>query len=122
MVDLLLHHRAVQVVRAEALRDLRDLGRHHDPIRLDVADVVQHQARDRDHLKIQESGGRGNVLQRRVRGMKRQRNEGLKTAGMILQLAQLHQVIHAILFGFDVTIQHRAVGFQPELMRGPRDL
>ena len=52
--------------------------------------------------------------------MEGQRNEGLKTAGFILQLAQLDQVIHAVFFGLDVTVEHGAVGVQPELMRDAR--
>ena len=31
-----------------------------------------------------------------------------------------HQVIDAILVGFDVAVQHRAVGMQPQLMRRAR--
>ena len=38
------------------------------------------------------------------------------------KLAQLEQVIDAILFGFDMPVEHRAVGVQSELMRRARDV
>jgi hypothetical protein len=46
--DLLLHHGAVQVVGPEEQRRLRLLHREHDPIGLEVRDVVQHEPGDRD--------------------------------------------------------------------------
>ncbi len=90
MVDLLLDHRAVEVVGAEAQRDLRDPGRHHDPIRLDVRDVVEHQPRRRDVLDVQKACGLGDVLQRRIVGMKCQRNKCHEPLRLVLQLPQLH--------------------------------
>ena len=57
VIDAFLHQRSVDIVGAEALRDLRDPGRHHHPIGLDVRDVVQHQARHRDLADIVEAGG-----------------------------------------------------------------
>ena len=61
-------------------------------------------------------------MQRRVVGMERQRDEGLEAVGFVLQLAQPQQVIHAVLFGLDVAVEHGAVGVQPHLMRDARHL
>src|ERR1700733_13887452 len=82
VVNLLFHNRAVQIAGAEALRDLRDPGRHHDPVGFDVADVVQHQARDRDHLQIQEPGGSGNMFERRIGRMEGYWNKVLEAHGV----------------------------------------
>jgi len=60
------------------------------------------------------------MLQRRVRRMKRQRNKRLEAASLILQGAQLEQMIDAVLVVFDVSVEHRRIRFQPNLMRQPR--
>ena len=65
-------------------------------------------------------GGLADVLERRVVGMKRQRNEGDEAARLVLQLAQLHQVIGAVLFVFDVPVEHGAVGAKPQPVRRAR--
>src|SRR5690606_25372312 len=39
VVDALATDRALEIVHAEVQRDLADLGRVHDPVRLDVPDV-----------------------------------------------------------------------------------
>jgi len=45
-------------------------------------------------------------------GMESQRNKCLEPARLVLQRAQLQQMIHAILVVFHVTIKHRRIGFQ----------
>ena len=40
----------------------------------------------------------------------------MKAVGFILQRAQLHQVIHAILIVFDVAVEHGGVGLEADLM------
>ena len=57
VVNLLFHDSAVDVVGAEPLRNLRNAGRHHDPVRLDMRNVVEHQARNGNLLQVVESGG-----------------------------------------------------------------
>src|ERR1700744_2410585 len=44
VVDLLFNHRAVDIIRTKAQRDLSDARGHHLPVRLDVRKVVQQQA------------------------------------------------------------------------------
>ncbi len=89
--------------------------RHHDPVGFDVRDVVQHQPRYGNILQIVEARRLRNMVQRRVVGVKRQRDEGDESVRLILQLAQPDQVIDAILRGFNVTVEHGAVRFQPRL-------
>jgi hypothetical protein len=54
------------------------------PVRLDVQEVVEHQAADCDLLHVEHACGFRQMLQGRVVGMKRQRNESLKSAGLVL--------------------------------------
>ncbi len=49
--------------------------------------------------------------------MKRQRDERHEAVGLVLQFAQLHQVIDALFFGFHVAVEHRGVGVQARLVR-----
>ncbi len=69
-------------------------------------------------LMIVEAGGFGDVLERRVVGMEGQRDEGDEAVGFVLQGAQFHQVIDAVLVVFDVAVEHGAVGVQAELVGG----
>src|SRR5260370_14347562 len=48
--------------------------------------------------------------------MEGERNEGDQAAGLILQFAELDQVIDAVLFILDVTVEHGAVRMKTELM------
>ena len=54
--------------------------------------------------------------------MKGQRNERLKAAGLILQLAQPEQVVDAVVGVLDVAVEHRGVGTQAELMGRAMDV
>ena len=48
--------------------------------------------------------------------MERQRNVGHETVCLVLQGAQAHQVVGAILVILSVAVQHGAVGAQSQLM------
>src|SRR3712207_7435856 len=56
VVDLLAHHGALEVVHPEAQRHLRHHRRDHDPVRLDMRDVVEEQpAQDRKSTRLNSS-------------------------------------------------------------------
>ena len=57
MIDPLFHDGAVDIVGAKTQGDLRDPRRHHYPVSLDVRDVVEHQARNRDVLDVVKARG-----------------------------------------------------------------
>ena len=109
MINLFFDYGAVDVVRAEAQRDLGDFGRHHLPVGLDVREVVEHQAADGDLLDVEHAGGFRQMLEGRVIGMKRKRDEGLKAVRFVLQFPQLEEMIDAVLVVFDVAIEHGGV-------------
>src|SRR5580704_4362328 len=84
VVNLFFDNRAVQIVRSEAQSDLRDARRKHDPIRLDVVEIIEKQARDGNVTKIGIARRLRNVRERGVIRMQRQRNEGHKAVRFIL--------------------------------------
>src|ERR1700681_3636421 len=55
MVDLLANHGALEIVHAERERCLREKGRDHDPVRLDVLEVIEEEAADREIAQIVEA-------------------------------------------------------------------
>ena len=57
------------------------------------------------------------MLQRRVVGMERQRNERLEAVGLVLQRAQLEQVVDPVFVVFDVAVEHGGIRLQPDLVR-----
>ncbi len=50
-------------------------------------------------------------------GVKRQRHEALEAAGLRLQVAQQHEMLDALFDGLHMTVQHGAVGLDPEPVR-----
>ena len=99
MIDLFFDHRAVEVVGAEAKRHLRHARRHHDPVRLDVRKIVEQQARDGHVFQIHEAGGLAPVYEFAelgIRGVEGERNKRLEAACLILKIAELEQVVHAV--------------------------
>src|ERR1035437_1118498 len=51
--------------------------------------------------------------------MKRQRNEGLESAGLILHGAQLQQVVNAVFVVLNVAVEHGGVGLETQLVGQP---
>src|SRR5439155_12490244 len=64
--DLLLGHGAVDVVGPEREADLGQARADHDPVRLHVGEVVEHQPADRDRLQVLERGRLRAVHRRRL--------------------------------------------------------
>ena len=95
----LLVHRAVDVVRAEGERYLGDRDGQHDPIRLDVREIIEHEARDRHRPEVIPHRGLRNAAlsgERRVLRQEREADEGLEAARLVLQRAQREQMVDAL--------------------------
>src|SRR5450432_2112062 len=89
VIDLLAHHRPLEVVDAPGERDLRKEGRDHDPVRLDVVEIVEEQTADRDVAKIIEARRRGTLTSERdaklvVIGVIRERDVCEEAARLVL--------------------------------------
>ena len=65
---------------------------------------------------VRHAGGLGQVAQCRMVRMEAERDKGLESAGLILQLAQLEKVIDAVFVVLNVAIQHRGIGAQTGLV------
>ena len=105
MIDHLLIGRAVRavhVVGAELQRDLAHLQALNHPVRFDVIEVVEHQARDGERSDVVEPGRPAAIRQLVAVGMKRQRNERVEARRAILRFAQANQMVDAVLDRFDV--------------------
>ena len=105
VVDDLVDHGPVEIVGSEPESDLRDLLTQHDPVRFDVVEVVEHDPRESDHPQIHRAGRLDDVIEAGVLGMERQRDEGLETAGLVLQVSQLAQMVDAVMSLFDVPVK-----------------
>lgn len=121
VVDQFVDHGAVEVVGSEVERDLGSLLAQHDPVGFDVVKVVEHQPRDRHHLQVHHAARLLDVVELRVLRMERQRDEGLEAVRLVLQFAQLAEVVDAVLGLFDMAVEHRGVGAQAQLVSGAVD-
>src|SRR5258708_35701466 len=93
MEDVLLDDRAVDVIRAVAQRDLRELQAEADPIRGDVRKVVEVNAADGDGAERIEARGRrihGDVVVLRLIRKRTERGEAVRLVLQSAQLPQLH--------------------------------
>ena len=121
----LLVHRAVDVVRAEGERYLSDGDGQHDPICLDVREIVEHEARNRHrpevvpHRGLRDAALRG---ERRVLRQKREADEGLEATRLVLQRAQREQMVDALGERLDMPVEHRGVRLDAEFMRRARSV
>jgi hypothetical protein len=95
--DVFLVDGAVEVVGAEAQGDLGEFVPRPDPVGGEVIEVVEVEAADRDGADG-VVGPVGGVFDRDrvVLGLIGQRNETGETAGLVLELAELPEVIDAV--------------------------
>ena len=87
-----------------------------------MIEIVEHQPRDGHHFQIVDSGWSGQMRERRIRGMKCERNKRDEAVRFILCVSKLEQMVHALFGCLNVAIEHRRVRTQPDLVRGSRDL
>lgn len=118
MENVLLDDRAVQIVRAVTERDLRELEAEADPVGRDVIEVIEVDAADGDgaqRIKTRRRMLHGDAV---VLRLIRQRNEAREAVRLVLQHAQLPQMIHAVRHRLDMAVKHRAGAAPAEAMPG----
>ena len=120
--DFVLQNAAVHVIRAVPQRHLRHRRGVHDPERLDVGHVVQHEPRYRDLPKIHLTRRSRQVFDRRTFRVPRQGDEGQQAVRLVLQFTQFHEVVDFLLRLFHVTVQHGGVRRQAHLVGDARGL
>src|SRR5262245_24637469 len=67
--DLFFDDCSIQVVGSKIEADLSGLSTNHDPVSLDVREVVQHKPGDRNRSQVQQAGGPWKMTERRVGGV-----------------------------------------------------
>ena len=74
-----------------------------------MRDVVEQQARDREHLQVRRAGleREAAALEDGVLRVERERDEGEEPTGLVLLVAQAQQVVDPLVVGLDVTEEHR---------------
>src|SRR5262249_23981175 len=92
-IDLFVHHGAINVVRAERKGDLGRLDAEHHPVRLDVRDIVKHEATDGHDAQVHKAAGLLNVREPGMLRMKRRWNKSLEAPRFVLKLAKAEQVV-----------------------------
>src|SRR5215212_3399361 len=61
VIDLLAYHGSLEVIHAKGERGLREERRHHDPMCLDVLEVVEEEPANGKVAQIVEPGGRSSL-------------------------------------------------------------
>ncbi len=113
---------AVEVVGAEVEGGLGGGFAEHDPVGLDVVEVVEHQTGDGDCFEVVDGVGAGERREGGARRVEGERNEALEAAGLVLLLAEADEVVDAVFDRFDVAVEHRGVGLEAGLVNFARKL
>ena len=79
--------------------------------------IVQNQTAHRQGSHIIHHRCFAQRLQAIVCAAELQRNKGVQTSGPILQIAQTHQVVDAMVDILDMTIQHRSIRVEAQIVR-----
>src|SRR3954462_990863 len=119
VIDLLAHDRAFEVVHAERQRCLREERRDHDPVRLDVVEVVEKESPDGEIAQIVKTcGGRSFsselFAELVVIGMIGQRDVSEESVGLVLEITQHRQMLDTIFNRLHMAVEHGAVGSNPQ--------
>ncbi|EGJ75436.1 hypothetical protein STTU_2647 [Streptomyces sp. Tu6071] len=120
--DVLLQHHRAEVVGPVVERELPDLLARREPRALDVGDVVEVDAGDRDHPQVLEHRGLGAALEVVVLGLVRVRDEGAEAARAVLHLADHAQVLDALGVRLARAHEHRDGGLDAQVVGGLHDL
>ena len=108
--DFFFQNCAVQIIDTVAEGNLRKRQTEADPVGREVIDVIKINATNREIAKLLKRGGAFYVGEDPV-GLGRfesERNKPGKPTGLILQLAELAQMIDAMSRRFDVPVEHGA--------------
>ena len=121
VVDLLLLHGPIQIVHAEPQGRLRDVDPGRDPEGLHVRDVVDDEPRDRVNAERVCRRRRRQLAHLVVVRMKRERDERLKAARLVLQRARAQHVVDSFGRRLDMAVQHRHIRAHAQMVRDAVD-
>ena len=96
VADLLLDNSPVEVVDAKGKCNLGNFQAEHDPVRLDMPEIIEIDPADSQSLERIDTTDPSGSRHPRVIRLKSQRDKRLETAGPVLQFAQPGQVIDPV--------------------------
>src|ERR1700726_727411 len=120
--NFFFHDRAVQVVHPITEGDLCKRQSHAHPISGEMIDVIEINAADGKIVKLLKCRGRLDVCEHGGLRFEGEWDKSGETAGLILQLAQLAQVIDALSESFDMSVEHGASAAAPHGVPGGMDI
>ena len=119
--DVFLHHDTAHVVGTEGKTQLPDLAALRDPRRLEIGNVVEDHPGERQRAQIVDTG-RLDAAELGVWRLIAPGDKRREAAGLILEIAELHQVFDTLLETFDGPIHHGSGGAQTKRVRDSHDL
>src|SRR4030095_5485855 len=96
------HDRAMQIIHAVGKGDLGKRQSHAHPIGGEMLNVIEIDAADREVAELFESGCPWDVGEGRALWLEGERNKAGETSRLILELAQLSQVVDPLFIRLDV--------------------
>lgn len=96
MRDVVPDHRSVEIVGAGVEHQLRHAQRLHDPERLRVGDVVEHESRDRERAQVLQTGRPRKLLESTLVGKEGEWNDRLEVSGVEAALSRHRKALFGI--------------------------
>ena len=109
---------AVQIIHTVTEGNLRERQPHAHPISGEMVDVIEINTTDGQIAELLKRGSGFHVREDSRLRLESKRNEPGKTAGFILQLTELAQMIDAVCKGFDMSVKHGASAAATHSMPG----
>src|ERR1700733_5183779 len=119
--DVLFEHHAAIVVGTDAQRDLADVRSLRDPGSADVIDVVEQDATQGLLTKVKVRSSVPRLDARPLLMLEVPAKERREPARLVLQLADLDEVVHAVSRRIDGAVHHGGARTQPHLMSRAHD-
>jgi len=120
--NFFFHDRAVQIVHPITEGNLCKRQSHAHPVSGEMIDVIEINAADGKIAKLLKCRGRLDVCEHRGLRFEGERDKSGETAGLILQLAQLAEVIDALSESFDMSVEHSASAAATHGVPGAMDI
>src|ERR1043166_7205742 len=99
---------AVEIVSPITERNLRERKTRAHPVGSEVVDIIEINPTDGEIAQLFNRRGAFDVSEHGCLRLECERNKTAETAGFILELAQLPQMIDALFESLDMTVKHRA--------------
>lgn len=114
--DMFFADGAVEVIGTEAEGDLGEFEAHSDPIGGDMGDIIEVEAADGEGAEGVGAGGGAADIELVIFGLVGEGDEAGEALGLVLQLAEVVEVIDAVFERFEVAVEHGAGATTAELV------